>query len=184
MEYIRETLERQQAALRRLLLGERNGGSPEAGREAPPAGDRLPPQESRTEQRAFRELAAQETAELRRGSGASADESGRAPPGERETRASAQVPEAWAMLDQALLRRSAMRRSATGDPELAGAGIPAVLLEAGRTAPAPPAAEAADLLTISAESRWRDGGGGAEAKALSRAFQRDARRYDGGFRLY
>ena len=88
------------------------------------------------------------------------------------------------MLDQALLRRSAMRRSATGDPELAGAGIPAVLLEAGRTAPAPPAAEAADLLTISAESRWRDGGGGAEAKALSRAFQRDARRYDGGFRLY
>ena len=46
MEYIRETLERQQAALRRLLLGERTGGSPEAGREAPPAGDRLPPQES------------------------------------------------------------------------------------------------------------------------------------------
>ena len=58
MEYIRETLERQQAALRRLLLGERTGGSPEAGREAPPAGDRLPPQESRAEQRAFRELAA------------------------------------------------------------------------------------------------------------------------------
>ena len=181
MEYIRETLERQQAALGRLLLGERNGGSPEAGREAPPAGDRLPPQESRTEQRAFRELAAQETAALRRGSEASADESGRAPPGERETRASAQGPEAWAMLDQALLRRSAMRRRATGDPELAGAGIPAVLPEAGRIAPAPPAA---DLLTISAESRWRDGGGGAEAKALSRAFQRDARRYDGGFRLY
>ena len=184
MEYIRETLERQQAALRRLLLGERTGGSPEAGREAPPAGDRLPPQESRTEQRAFRELAAQETAALRRGSEASADESGRAPPGERETRASAQGPEAWEMLDQALLRRSAMRRSATGDPELAGAGIPAVPPEAGRTAPAPPAAETADLLTISAESRWRDGGGGAEAKALSRAFQRDARRYDGGFRLY
>ena len=184
MEYIRETLERQQAALRRLLLGERTGGSPEAGREAPSAGDRLPPQESRTEQRAFRELAAQETAELRRGSEASADESRRALPGERETRASAQVPEAWEMLDQALLRRSAMRRSATGDPELAGTGIPAVPPEAGRTAPVPPAAEAADLLTISAESRWRDGGGGAEAKALSRAFQRDARRYDGGFRLY
>ena len=184
MEYIRETLERQQAALRRLLLGERTGGSPEAGREAPPAGDRLPPQGSRTEQGAVRGLAAQEKAELRRGSGASADESGRAPPGERETRASAQGPEAWEMLDQALLRRSAMRRSATGDPELAGAGIPAVPPEAGRTAPAPPAAEAAELLTISAGSRWRDGGGGAGAKALSRAFQRDARRYDGGFRLY
>ena len=197
MEYIRETLERQQAALRRLLLGERTGGSPEAGREAPPAGDRLPPQESRTEQRAFRELAAQETAELRRGSGASADESGRAPPGERETRASAQGPEAWEMLDQALLRRSARRwKETVGDTELAGAGAPAAPASSARRRYPPAEADRAgsgssgqpEEIFVNAGApavTWRtDGREGAEAKALSRAFQRDARRYDGGFRLY
>lgn len=34
------------------------------------------------------------------------------------------------------------------------------------------------------EVLWADTGGMSDAKALSRTFQRDARRYDGGFRLY
>lgn len=34
------------------------------------------------------------------------------------------------------------------------------------------------------ELRRTEGGGLSDAAALSRAFQRDARRYDGGFRLY
>ncbi len=34
------------------------------------------------------------------------------------------------------------------------------------------------------EILWPGGGEAADAKALSRTFQRDARRYDGGFSLY
>ena len=34
------------------------------------------------------------------------------------------------------------------------------------------------------ELRRTGGGGPSDAAALSRAFQRDARRYDGGFSLY
>lgn len=61
----------------------------------------------------------------------------------------------------------------TGEAALlmAAAGLPAETAETG----------AVRLVT---ELRQTGGGGSLDAAALSRTFQRDARRYDGGFRLY
>ena len=181
MEYIREMLLRQRTALARLMLG---GAAEEASEiaSAPAARqDRAAPAE--------------------RGAGRSEMAAGG-----REARRSGQQSAAAAhtsgefawqgeTLRQALARKSAAGRQAAGIPGVAGTRDTSVRSAGRRAAGAgglagsgfnPPAdAGRAPGGRLSAwESLPAAGGEAAGAKALSRAFQQDARRYDGGFRLY
>ena len=180
MEYIREELLRQQAALGRLLLG---APAPEEetapGREAPsPAG-------TPAETAAWGAGERPETAPAARA--AAASPRARTAPGGDVPGAEAPAwdgpgfGEAWG--------------EAAGTPPTAGRGAG----EARQPLPAasgwgwaPPAGRGPDwtgapgegaavLVTEVARPAPREGGG---ARELSRVFQRDARRYDGGFRLY
>lgn len=69
----------------------------------------------------------------------------------------------------------------TSPPGLAGTGWAA---EAGSPAAGGPLSGAAWERTVTEFIQAESGGPGAGAEALSRVFQRDARRYDGGFSLY
>ena len=182
MEYIREMLLRQRTALARLMLG---GVAEETSETASaPAADR-------------REAAVP----MDRGTGPSEMAAGG-----REARRSGQQSAAAAhtsgefawqgeTLRQALARKSAAGRQAAGIPGVAGTRDTSVRSAGRRAAGAgglagsgfnPPAdAGRAPGGRLSAwESLPAAGGEAAGAKALSRAFQQDARRYDGGFRLY
>lgn len=91
---------------------------------------------------------------------------------------------------EAMLRVPARQRSAAGhraemeDGSFSGGGTMdmAALSTAMTGLPAGTAETGAVRLVT--ELRRTGGGGPSDAAALSRAFQRDARRYDGGFRLY
>ena len=211
MEYIRETLERQRAALWLLMLGGRNETPPEERRETARPGDLRLSQESPAKQDGRQALPAEQGARESRRKDASrahreqrareeaapADEGTEERPGKRDGDAPLRAPAAWEMLEQALLRRSARRwKETVGDTELAGAGAPAAPASSARRRYPPAEADRAgsgssgqpEEIFVNAGApavTWRtDGREGAEAKALSQAFQRDARRYDGGFRLY
>ena len=170
MEYIREMLLRQRTALARLLLG----GGPEEGAASAPAAVRqkeMAPAERGTGPAG---TASDGQGVLR---GAAADAAGEA---------AGMAALAGETLGQALARKStareraalssladgtagsllsAYRRAAGGGGLSSGGG------REGETAAAPPGFQ-------------RPGEADSGAKALSRAFQRDARRYDGGFQLY
>jgi len=146
LDYIREELLRQQAALAAVLLGE--AAEETAGKDAPP------PEERR----------------------------GTAP---AESAAGRTVPEAWAVLERG------RRKSGGGAAEMTG--LPVV--PGGRELDIPwmkgvgAWGSTEDALEVGRERMvtevfWADAGGTPGAKELSRAFQRDARRYDGGFPLY
>ena len=193
MEYIREVLERQEAALRRLLLGRREGetgaertaetarraGRENTGREA--AG-RIPAAQE-TLRQALERRSAERRAEMAGGPGLAGPGTAPVPPAGQETG-----------------ERLPIRREAGPAAETAarGAGWAAIRRGAGaetrrggrRDDKAPVRREAGTEAAAAGEAvsvrEFREGSpsGGGEAKALSRAFQRDARRYDGAFRLY
>ena len=180
MEYIREMLLRQRTALARLMLG---GAAEEASETASaPAArqDRAAP----AERGAGRSEMAAGGREARRS-------------GQQSAAARTSGEFAWQgeTLRQALARKSAAGRQAAGIPGVAGTRDTSVR-SAGRRAAGvgglagsgfnPPAdAGRAPGGRLSAwENLPAAGGEAAGAKALSRAFQQDARRYDGGFRLY
>lgn len=81
-------------------------------------------------------------------------------------------------------RRGAMRQMETENmPAARGSTANGAALSAvGSELPAG-TAETGEVRLVT-ELRRTEGGGLSDAAALSRAFQRDARRYDGGFRLY
>lgn len=193
MEYIREVLERQEAALRRLLLGRREGetgaertaetarraGRENTGREA--AG-RIPAAQE-TLRQALERRSAERRAEMAGGPGLAGpgtapvppagQETGERPPIRRETGPAAETAARGA--GWAAIRRGAgaeTRRGGRRDDKAP------VRREAGTEA-----AAAGEAVSVR-EFREGSPSGGGEAKALSRAFQRDARRYDGAFRLY
>ena len=177
MEYIREALERQQALLRLLMMGqsadmerEQAGEVPRsrpvhqaemAGRtrEAEPAPDGVP-------------------------AGAASPERGRE---------ALRRPAAWETLRGARARRSTERlvwarwadSAGTEDSAAPSAGRRSGGAPASQSLPgaAAPEEEKAEYLEVR-EIRRSSGAAKTEAKALSRAFQRDARRYDGSFQMY
>ena len=194
MEYIREVLERQEAALRRLLLGRREGetgaerteetarraGREDTGREA--AG-RIPAAQE-TLRQALERRSAERRAEMAGGPGLAGpgtapvppagQETGERPPIRRETGPAAETAARGA--GWAAIRRGAGAEAGRGGRRDDKAPV---RREAGMEA----AAAAGEAVSVR-EFREGSPSGGGEAKALSRAFQRDARRYDGAFRLY
>lgn len=172
MEYIREALERQEAALRLLLTGWRSRAE-----QAPP--EASGGETRRTAAGQARQIPAAASGGVFQIGEAAYPET--APAGE---------------LRRALFRRSEARRQAAGIPGLAGPrdpsarpagertdGLGRVRTEDRRPRPAGEAGGAEEVLTVRTAGPAA-GGEHTEAKDLSRAFQRDARRYDGGFRLY
>lgn len=166
MDYIREELLRQQALLVILLTGQR----PEPMRKEPPEN---PARESSRDSAGMN--TSRRTAFAERNSGT-------------------ETADLWEML------RGGLSAGAL-DPETAGkrpAGRPeaeATPADAGRSAAARPgesrgtafagtAPESTGSIRLVAEVHPAQTRDGAAAAELSRAFQRDARRYDGGFRLY
>lgn len=143
MDYIREELLRQQAALAALLLGK--------AAEEETVGDESAinaewPAETVTRKRA-----------------ATADE-------ELETENARRPDTGAARMEESILLAGTPCWS--GDVRRTGGGLNADGL-----------VEHGGERTVT-EVLWTDTGGMSDAKALSRTFQRDARRYDGGFRLY
>lgn len=183
MEYIREMLLRQRTALARLALG---GGGKETGETAPvPAPAQL--REA--------DLAGGRT------SGEAGTAGGQNPArrtdGQREMAipAAGASPAAGETLRQALARKSAARRAAapfglagTGESALPGRyqmGSGGETVLSGGNGGINLAGEAAGTVALAPERRRPgEAEAGESARALSRTFQRDARRYDGGFRLY
>ena len=92
---------------------------------------------------------------------------------------------------KAAARRAAAPFGLTGVGEIVrsgrsrrGTGSDAAALSGG-TGAAGPAGEEAESAVLTAEFRRPvEAGAGESARVLSRAVQQDARRYDGGFRLY
>lgn len=179
MDYIREELLRQQALLVVLLTGQRLEPLEEAGRQTgAPAGPEWAPETERRLRLA---------AKVR-------DSRAKTPFGETENGA--------ALLLAALAaRETGDRTRETGWPttpeRLQSGGVPAETAEESRRA----AIRAAEFpmgdgraagglpgqtgeVRLVTEVHQAERGEPAGPAALSRAFQRDARRYDGGFRLY
>ena len=180
MEYIREMLLRQRTALARLMLG----GAAEEASETASAPAARQNRAAPAERGAGRSEMAAGGREARRS-------------GQQSAAARTSGEFAWQgeTLRQALARKSAAGRQAAGIPGVAGTRDTSVRSAGRRAAGAgglagsgfnPPAdAGRAPGGRLSAwESLPAAGGEAAGAKALSRAFQKDARRYDGGFRLY
>lgn len=185
MEYIREMLLRQRTALARLMLG---GAAEETSETASAqAADRREAAVPAERGTGRSEMAAggrevRRSAAADAGEGSAADTA--APAGET--------------LRQALARKSAARQRAAASG-LAGAGETALPLPTYRRQAAggegrspggagsawPGGDEGAETAGVLWEvQRQGETGTGDSAKALSRTFQRDARRYDGGFQLY
>lgn len=143
MDYIREELLRQQAALTALLLGK--------AAEEEPMGDGETAGGEWTVETAVRKSPAAAAAEL-------------------ETE-NARRPGA-AGTEEAILLAGTLGRGGDAPAREMGGGLDMDRL-------AEPGGE-----RMVTEVLWADTGGMSDAKALSRTFQRDARRYDGGFRLY
>ena len=193
MEYIREVLERQEAALRRLLLGRREGetgaerteeaarrtGREDTGREA--AG-RIPAAQE-TLRQAVERRSADRRAEMAGGPGLAGPGTAPVPPAGQETGERLPIRREAGSAAETAARGAgwtAIRRGAGAETRRGGRrdDEASVRREAGTEA-----AAAGEAVTV---REFREGSppGGGEAKALSRAFQRDARRYDGAFRLY
>ena len=178
MEYIREELLRQQAALGRLLLG---APAPEEetapGREAPardgaPGGAASPGAGERPETApAARTAAASPRARAGHG--------GDVPGAEGPERDGPGFGEAWGEAPPPTAGRGA-GEDRQPLPAASGWGW-APPAGRGPDWTGAPGEGAAVLVTEVARPAPREGGG---ARELSRVFQRDARRYDGGFRLY
>lgn len=178
MDYIREELLRQQALLVVLLTGQRLEPLEETGQQRPDPAEAVREAEER------RYLQWTEKAR---------DSRAQAPFGE---------PEGEAALLAALAAGEAggraREREWPAEPERLrnGGGPAATAAESGRAAvrtaelPAGTGRAAGGLPGETGEVRLvtelyqAERGEGADPAALSRAFQRDARRYDGGFRLY
>ena len=143
MDYIREELLRQQAALASLLLGK--------AAEEEPVGD-------------------EETAGGEWSAGVTARKSPAAAAAELEME-NARRPGA-AGTEEAILLVGTLGRGGDAPARETGGGLGTDSL-----------AESGGERMVT-EVLWADTGGMSDAKALSRTFQRDARRYDGGFRLY
>ena len=184
MEYVQEALERQEAALKRLLLGLRR--EEYTADEAAVHSRQVEPEENSR----MREFAT-------RGEHVSAGMIGRGGGGAGEAGAS---PVGWKTLERMLRRGSVQRRAEAealdfawaessvkgGSPHPSRGGSAGEGLWAetalGQTESRGTAAETVQKVRV-----LHTEPGGEEAagpRALSRAFQRDARRYDGGFRLY
>lgn len=159
MNYVQEELLRQERALTALLSGQRAARQ----EEAPPEQAEADPGST-----AAREADAPLRAAARAGTQRAGDQAAsRADPAEADG-----TPEGGTA-GGSPGRETAARRS--GDR--AGRGTPAAAWSSGIPQPGVPG--------------WREtassglpGAGGVPAEALSRAIQRDARRYDGGFTLY
>ena len=182
MDYIQEELRRQRAALAGLLLGgtpRRSEGDHGDGGGAPP-----PPRSSGGQPEAVPAGAAA----LSKGRRAlfPAEGGGESP---RSQAGGLTAPEAEALWRSASAgegfsvkpgRRGSVRLEEAALSALAGGGTEAPGLPGpqGSAGGAVPERTAAEFLPV------ESGGGSVGAEALSRAFQRDARRYDGGFSLY
>lgn len=143
MDYIREELLRQQAALTALLLGKA------------------------AEEETVRD---EETAGGKWSAGVTARKSPAAAAAELETENALRPGEAGT--EEAILLAGTLGRGGDAPARGTGGGLDMDgLAERGRE-------------RMVTEVLWADTGGMSDAKALSRTFQRDARRYDGGFRLY
>ena len=185
MEYIREMLLRQRTALARLMLG---GAAEE-------------PSETASAQAADRREAA---VPAERGTGRSEMAAGwrevrrSAAADAGEVSAADTAAPAGETLRTALARKSAARQRAAASG-LAGAGETALPLPSSRRQTAggevrspggggsvrPGGDEGAETAGVLWEVQQPGAAdAGDSAKALSRTFQRDARRYDGGFQLY
>ncbi|MCI6054452.1 hypothetical protein [Dysosmobacter sp.] len=161
MDYIREELLRQQALLVILLTGQRTEPLAEEWEVRSDAGEKLLP----------------ETAPARR------LRQGRSGGADGELPWESALPEA-ATLWTALADPSAGERAGTAAEKDAGVvrrSAAAWEAPARTTGEIPPEAGEIRLVT---EVRRPESGRSADPAALSLAFQRDARRYDGGFRLY
>ena len=183
MEYIREMLLRQRTALARLMLGAGGRDTAEASSAPAHAGETDLP----------------ESGAGRRTAASGGRENARRAGGQQAVTAAAAMggpPSAGETLRRALARKSAARRAAapfglTGVGGIVrsgrsrrGTGSDAADRSSGAGA-AGPAGEEAESAVLTAEFRRPvEAGAGESARALSRAVQRDARRYDGGFRLY
>lgn len=185
MEYIREMLLRQRTALARLLLG----GAPEEAAETASAPAAVRQKEMAREEQGTGsvEAASAGRGARRRVAAGAAGES-----------ATDTAVLAWETLRQELSRKRAARERAVLS-SLAGAGETVLPLPASYRRSAGEESGSAGRAGVTwiggdgetepagALPEFRRPGGtgsGAGAKALSRAFQRDARRYDGGFQLY
>lgn len=172
MDYVREELARQQAALRQLLTG---GEGPAERREDAP-----------DEARAFSTEMdfPVETAAVPEGT---AGGPALLPPWAREERAAGSRGRELALREAAPARRRQNERSEELLWDGASAAYPAAqpAETAGaafdRAAPAPAGPSVRTVVETVTPTISRSARGAAE---LSRTFQRDARRYDGGFSLY
>ena len=183
MEYIREMLLRQQAALGRLMLGGGSTEEPEAA-AASPAPERMSPA-APAPWETGRTAAGTGGREARRKSFAAAGADRQAVPAS-----------AGETLRPALARKRAERQytaafgpaGAGETADSAGRGNPMRedgRLSGGGGAAIPGGDETEETLYL-LSGRWNSGAAGMmeSARALSRTVQRDARRYDGGFPLY
>ena len=185
MEYIREMLLRQRTALARLLLG----GAPEETAETASAPAAVRQKEMAREEQGTGSVEAAPAGQgaRRRVAAVAAEESA------ADTSALA-----GETLRKELSRKSAARERAVRS-SLAGAGETVLPLPTYRRQAAggegrspggagsawPGGDEGAETAGVLWEvQRQGETGTGDSAKALSRTFQRDARRYDGGFQLY
>lgn len=185
MEYIREMLLRQRTALARLMLGAGGRDTAEASSAPAHAGETDLP----------------ESGAGRRTAASGGRENARRAGGQQAVTAAAATggpPSAGETLRQALARKSAARQRAAASG-LAGAGETALPLPSSRRQTAggevrspggggsvrPGGDEGAETAGVLWEVQQPGAAdAGDSAKALSRTFQRDARRYDGGFQLY
>lgn len=163
MDYVKETLRRQSAAWL-ALFGGNETASPEAAEEG---GEPSALRQAETEARAV-ETAARSEAAARVLQDAAAEE----PVRERLTGEGERLTgeEEW------LTRRSS-RAAPTWESGSGGSAAQVTGMES-------PGAESAQW---EAEAALREGRGAletADARAISRRFERDARRYDGGFQFY
>lgn len=184
MEYIREMLLRQRTALARLMLG---GAAEETSETvSAPAADRREAAVPAERGTGCSEMAAggrevRRSAAADAGEGSAADTA--APAGETLRQALARksaareraVRSSPAGAGETVLPPASYRRSAGEESGSAGRTGVTWIGGDGETEPAGALPEF---------QRPGGTGSGAGAKALSRAFQRDARRYDGGFQLY
>ena len=183
MEYIREMLLRQRAALGRLMLGGGSTEEPEAAATSPAPERKSPAAPDPWE--TGRAAAGTGGREARRKSFAATGADRQAVPAS-----------AGETLRPALARKRAERQyTAAFGPAGAGetadsAGRWNPMREDGRLSggggTAAPGGDEAEETLYLLPGRWNSGAAGMmeSARALSRTVQRDARRYDGGFPLY
>ena len=184
MEYIREMLLRQRTALARLLLG----GAPEEMAETASAPAAVWQKEMAREEQgtgsveatsagqgARRRVAAGAAEESAADTSALAGETLRQELSRKSAARERAVLSSPAGAGETVLPPASYRRSAGEESGSAGRTGVTWIGGDGETEPAGALPEF---------RRPGEAGSGAGAKALSRAFQRDARRYDGGFQLY